>query len=108
MQDSTGARKHSTAEQREKILQGYQESSLTQKEFVAQAGISLSTLHLWLKKGPAPKRPESRFVAVPNLLSARPAPAAYQLQWPGGLTLEVRSGFAAEELATLLQLLPPL
>jgi hypothetical protein len=47
-------------------------------------------------------------VAVPNLLAARPAPAAYRLQWPDGLTLEVRSGFAAQELAVLLQLLPPL
>lgn len=106
MQDSTGGRKHATAEQREKILQSYRESSLTQKEFVAQGGISLSTLHLWLKKAPAPKRPETRFVAVPNLLAALPAPAAYRLQWPGGLTLEVRSGFATEELAALSRLLP--
>jgi len=108
MQDLTGGGKHATAEQRGKILQSYRESSLTQREFAAQAGISLSTLHLWLKKTPLPKRAESRFVAVPNLLSPQPAPAAYRLQWPGGLTLEVRSGFAVEELAALFQLLPPL
>jgi transposase-like protein len=108
MQDVTGPRKQSTAEQREKILQSYRGSSLTQKEFAARAGVSLSTLQAWLRKASDAKGPSPGFVAVPNLLSARPAPAAYRLQWPGGLTLEVRSGFAAEELATLLQLLPPL
>jgi hypothetical protein len=80
---------------------------LTQKEFAAQVGISLSTLHAWLKKATEAKRPPPGFVAVPNLLTGRPAPADYRLQWPGGLTLEVRSGFAVEDLAALLQLLPP-
>ena len=32
-------------------------------------------------------------MAVPNLLSAAPAAPAYRLQWPGGLSLEVRAGF---------------
>ena len=108
MQDLTGPRKHFTAEQREKILQSYRGSSLTQKEFAAQAGVSLSTLQAWLRKASDAQGPPPGFVAVPNLLAARPAPAAYRLQWPGGLALEVRSGFAAEELAALLQRLPPL
>jgi len=38
------------------------------------------------------------------LLSTSPA-AAYRIQWPGGLSLEVRSGFADQELAVLLQAL---
>ncbi|HEX4119053.1 MAG TPA: transposase [Verrucomicrobiae bacterium] len=108
MQDLTGPRKHFGAEQREKILQSYRESSLTQKEFAVQAGVSLSTLQAWLRKASEARGPSPGFVAVPNLLAARPAPAAYRLQWPDGLTLEVRSGFAAQELAVLLQLLPPL
>jgi hypothetical protein len=45
---------------------------------------------------------------VPNLLAVAPAPPTYRIAWPGGMTLEVRPGFAAQELATLLQLLPPL
>ena len=82
---------------------------MTQKEFAAQAGVSLSTLQAWLRKAPA--RPPARgavFVAVPNLLSAAPAAPAYRLQWPGGFSLEVRSGFSCPELGALLQLLPKL
>ena len=108
MQNLSPVRKHSTPAQREKLLQSYRESSLTQKEFAAQAGIAVSTLHTWLKKAPAPVKPTAGLVAVPNLLSALPAAPLYRLQWPGGVVLEVRSGFASDELAALLQLLPPL
>jgi hypothetical protein len=52
--------------------------------------------------------PLSPFVAVPNLLAAGPPAPAYRLQWPGGLSLEVRAGFAVGELAALLQMLPAL
>lgn len=79
---------------------------MTQKEFAAQAGIGVSTLLAWLRKVEHKKGRGAGFVAVPNLLAALPAPAVYRLQWPGGLTLEVRPGFAPEELAALLQLLP--
>jgi len=37
-----------------------------------------------------------------------PAAPVYRLHWPGGLSLEVRSGFAPAELAALLRLLPAL
>jgi transposase-like protein len=108
MQNSSHARKHSTPAQREKILQSYQRSQLTQKEFAAQAGIGVSTLAAWLRKAAAKKEGGSSFVAVPNLLPAPPSGPAYRLQWPGGLTLEIRRGFASGELASLLQLLPNL
>jgi transcriptional regulator with XRE-family HTH domain len=108
MQNSSLVRKHSTPAQREKILQTYQRSQLSQKEFAAQAGIGLSTLAAWLRKATVKKEGCSSFVAVPNLLAAPPAGPAYRLQWPGGLSLEVRSGFASGELASLLQLLPSL
>jgi transcriptional regulator with XRE-family HTH domain len=78
---------------------------MTQKEFAARAGLSISTLQAWLRKAPAN---DSVFVAVPNLLSASPAAPAYRLQWPGGLSLEVGSGFSPQELGALLQLLPKL
>ncbi len=82
---------------------------MTQKEFAARAGISVSTLHAWLRKTPArPAAADPVFVAVPNLLPASPAASAYRLQWPGGLSLEVGSGFCSQELAALLQLLPKL
>ena len=82
---------------------------MTDKEFAAQAGVGVATLHAWRRQaaaGPAGARPA--FVAVPNLLAAAPAAAAYRLQWPGGGSLEVRAGFAAAELAALLRLLPAL
>ena len=109
MQNSRPIRKHRTAAQREDILQNYLQGHLTQKEFATQAGISVSTLQAWLRKAPARAASiGSGFVAVPNLLSASPASPAYRLQWPGGLSLEVRPGFVSEELAALLQLLPAL
>ena len=109
MQNSTYVRKHRTPAQREKLLQNYRQSQLTQKEFAAQAGIGVSTLHAWLRKAPGrPAAGGAAFVAVPNLFSAPPAPPSYRLLWPGGLSLEVGAGFASRDLAALLQLLPAL
>jgi hypothetical protein len=106
MQNLTTVRKHRTPVEREQILEDYRRSQLTQKQFAAQSGISVTTLQAWLRK--APDRPAPigpAFLAVPNLLPAAPAPPAYRLQWPGGLSLEVRAGFVSGELAGLLQLL---
>jgi len=109
MENSTFVRKHRTAVQRQRLLQDYGRSRMTQKEFAAQAGLSVSTLQAWLRKAAVrPSAGDSVFVAVPNLLSASSAASAYRLQWPGGLSLEVRSGFSSQELAALLQLLPKL
>ena len=80
---------------------------MTQKECAAQAGISVSTLQGWLRRKPARAVSAApAFVAMPNLLSTPSAAPAYRLQWPEGLSLEVRSGFSAQELGALLQLLP--
>ena len=109
MQNSSSIRKHLTPQQREKILRDHQTSGLTGKEFARQSGVAVSTLYAWRRKA-ATGRPASgvAFVAVPNLLSAVPAAPAYRLHWRSGLSLEVRAGFSAQELATLLQLLPGL
>src|SRR5208282_799121 len=85
MQNSSPVRKHSTSAQREKILQSYRRSQLTQKEFAAQSGIGVSTLAAWLRKAVVNPERNASFVAVPNLLPAPPAGPAYRLQWPGGL-----------------------
>jgi len=106
MQKPSHLRKHSTPAQRQKILQSYQRSQLTQKYFAAQAGISVATLASWRRQAMVRKEGESAFVAVPNLLSAAPTAPAFRLQWPGGLSLEIRSGFSPGELAALLQILP--
>lgn len=92
--------------EREQILQTYRRSGLTQKQFANQFGLGLSTLQSWLRKTARPVRSlGAGFVAVPNLLSAAPTPAAYRLRLPGGKDLEIRAGFDLEELAALLELL---
>ena len=108
MQNLSPVRKHSTPAQRKQILQSYQQSQLTQKEFAARAGIGVSTLAAWLRKAAVNEEGGAQFVAVPNVFPALPAAPAYRLQWPGGLSLEIRPGFASGELASLLQLIQTL
>ena len=109
MPHSLPRRKHMTPAQREKILRAWRASTLPDQAFAAQAGVGVSTLHAWRRRVAArPAGLRTPFVAVPNLLAAGPPVPAYRLQWPGGLSLELRAGFAAGELAALLQLLPAL
>jgi hypothetical protein len=112
MQTTSSIRKRLTLAQREELLRVYRRSDLTQREFARQQGIGLSSLQNWLRQtatAPKPVAPSvPAFLPVPNLLSATPASPAYRIQWPGGLTLEVRAGFLASELAALLALLPRL
>ena len=97
-------RRHSPA-QRSQILAAYRRSGLAQKEFAAQAGIGHSTLTLWLRKAAAPEEVAgAALVAVPNLWAADSPVPSYRLQLPGGVVLEVASGFRREELASLLEL----
>ena len=99
-------RKHLTAGQRQSVLDAYRRSRLSQREFAAAAGIGVSTLQLWLRKAAAQPGPQpGAFVQVPNLLAPAPGPAVYRLHLPGGIDLEIDSGFRPEELASLLQLL---
>ena len=81
------------------------QSDLTRREFAARAGISVSTLHLWLRKGEAAlvSARSSSFVALPNLVGGSVPPRFYRLRLPGGLELEIPPGFHAEELGSLLQ-----
>ncbi len=94
-----------TQAQREAILTAYRRSQLTQREFARQARISVSALQLWLRKAAARPCTQTAFVQVPNLLAQAPGPAVYRLHLPGGIDLEVGSGFRPEELASLLQAL---
>ena len=90
------------------MLTAYRRSGLAQKTFAVQTGIGLSTLQCWLRKEAGAKNSGAAFVAVPNLFSAAPPTPTYRLQFPRGLILEVRPGFAPAELALLLQLVQPL
>lgn len=99
--------KRYTAQQRKEILEAYRQcqDQLTQRQFVAQRGIGLTSLHRWLNAdddGESPS-PVPTFVAVPNLLTPPPTQTRYQFHFPNGMKLEVEAGFALAELTGLLQ-----
>ena len=108
MQISRPVRKHASPARRERIVQRYRTTQLTQGDFAAHAGISVSTLHKWLRQTPAKTPDKPRFIALPNVIGAPVSGPAYRLVFPSGLALEVRAGFTSQELAAWLQLLPTL
>ena len=107
MQKSISVRKRHTAEERSEILEAYRRSEQTQKEFATEAGISVSALQLWLRRGGNARGTTGTptLVRAPNLFSSGPPPARYCLTLPGGMTLDIRCGFDAAELASLLRTL---
>jgi len=107
MSTTSRVHKHLTQTQREKILNDYGGTQLSQREFASQAGIGVSTLQLWLRKAATGRRSarSAGFVEVPNPLAQAPGAAAYRLHLAGGIDLEVASGFRSEELASFLRVL---
>jgi len=106
MQTSSTHRKRLTPAQRERILGAYRRSRLSQRAFAAQAGIGLSTLRLWLRRSAAPPTDAAGFVQIPHLLAQATTAAVYRLHLKNGVIVEIGSGFAREEVAALLHLLP--
>lgn len=94
-------RKRRKPEERSQILRAYHRSELSQRAFAAEAGISLSTLQLWLRGTRIQPRSQPAFVEVPNVLASIPAPLPYRLRWPSGLVLEIGQGFRPEDVAAL-------
>ncbi len=92
--------------QRQEILQAYQRTQLSQRDFARKVGVGLSTLQYWLRKaGRASPSARPSFVEVPNPLQQSVNPARYRVQWQQGIALEVGSGFVPEEVAALLRML---
>lgn len=110
MQHTTVIRKQATGAQREQILDDYQRSGLTQREFALRAGIGLSTLQLWLRKSakPGASAQGPAFIAVSNLLAEASGSACYRLRLPGGMIVEAPLGFRSQELRDLLEVLQAL
>ncbi len=107
MQRTTVTRKQAAAAQREQILDDYQRSGLTQREFALQAGVGLSTLQRWLgNAGHSKANTRSpAFIPVANLLSETSGFACYRLRLPGGVIVEAPLGFRSQELRDLLEVL---
>ena len=104
MENETIIRRHRTPAERAQVLAEYQQSGLTQKAFATQAGISCSALSSWLRRAAANSNShQPQFLSVPNLFSAGRGSTAYRLQWSDGFSVEVSTGFAAQELSALLK-----
>ena len=105
MQKLSRVRKRFTPEQREKIVKSYQESSLTQRQFALQAGISISGLQRCLRQRSACKPAQARFLPIPNLLGSPVGLTyAFRLQLPNAVVLELRPDFDPVELESLVRL----
>lgn len=108
-------RKRFTPLQRADLLADYRASGLTQREFAAQAGISLACLSIWLRRekdaAPAPGKRVSLLeipsVSLPASFST-PGPSAlassYKVHFVSGLSLEIPRGFSISEARELLNL----
>src|SRR6185503_16719824 len=111
MQTLSRGRKRFTPSEKARILNSYRGSQLSQREFAAEVGISLSALQCWLRRSGAAAKPDaaSAFIAIPNLLaSAQTQSFSYRLQFPGGFNLEIALGFAPAEVVELCRLVQSL
>jgi len=101
-------RRRHPAGERSELLAGYHRSGLTQGEFAARNGLSLSCLRNWLRKARATGADPSRatLLRLPvDLTAGGQAGPAYRIGFPGGHSLEVAAGFRVDELRELCQLL---
>lgn len=101
-------RRHFTEEERTGLLRAYQESGLTQREFAAQNGMSLSWLSIWLRKSRKSDKvgEPGRLVRLPIELEMGGRPRlTYKIGFSSGQSLEVSAGFDIEEVRELCKLL---
>lgn len=126
MQHPSPNRRHRSAIEVRQLLARFRQSGLTQIQFARNEGLSLSTLHRYLKRhrnlaadpSPAPRRaPQVEFLEVhptgplhfhtaapPTPAHFAPQAASYRLALAGGSILEIPTGFCPEEAQLLLRL----
>jgi hypothetical protein len=113
MQESTSLvrrRQRVGAAQVAKLVERYEASGLTQREFAASVNIGYSTFTGWLhRRRRSPIKQAKSWVAVdvvkPGPSMSFTAERRYQVELPNGARLSVGAGFDAPEVARLLQLL---
>ena len=108
MDSPTQRRRHYTQEERAGLLTAYHQSGLTQSDFAARNGLSLSCLGTWLRKSRERGRSlvPHRLVELPvNLAMGSRHHPTYKIGFPGGSTLEVSGGVDIAELKELCQVL---
>jgi transposase-like protein len=117
---TTGSRRQRTEGEAQAILARYWQSGLTQRVFARKAGISVSTLHYWLRRARSltedkPRKTGSSAVAPtisllevelagPPPLGARSG-GGYEIEMSPGVRLRVPGGFGDGEVRRLLALL---
>jgi len=99
-------RRRRSATQITQLIAQYKGSGLTQREFARSAGIGYSTFTSWLRRRRAiPAATARPWVAVDVVKAASPVSSArYQLEWPNGMRISVGTGFDAQEVGQLLNL----
>jgi hypothetical protein len=102
--DSRG-RRYVKAAQREQLLEAYDCSGLTQKQFCEREGINLHTLVSWLGKRRSGSVKDPQHGIFRELLMAPalgPGSVSIEVQLPGG---EIVRGSSAAEVAHVVRLL---
>lgn len=101
-------RRRHTADECADLLAEFHKGGLTQREFAARKGLSLSCLSIWLRKARAKDRstvPPTLVQLPVDLAVGRNARPTYKIGFPGGHSMEVPAGFHLDELRELCQLL---
>ena len=101
--------KRRTPDERARLLAEYEQSELSQSEFAARNGMSMSCLSQWLRRSRAGGNGQAKhpaFLELPVELPPRgPSRAMYRIGLPGGQSVELDTGFEVEELRQICQLL---
>jgi hypothetical protein len=92
-----------TPEQIRKILDDYQTSGQTMRQFAQEHGVGLSTLGSWRRRYQRRKKSSAHLVEVPNPLSHGQPTGRFR--FANGLVLELENGFEVPAMAQLVQLL---
>ena len=107
MENQTDKSRAGRAIARRQMVERYERSGKSQREFCEGEGVSLSTLQLWMRKskvGAEPAAMALREVEWPTASTATPAPGwGMELVSPGGWTLRHREALDGSELARLLK-----
>jgi transposase-like protein len=108
-------------EERCELVERYLESGQTQRVFALEAGISVSSLQLWLRQASEEIQPAATRARPVSLLEVeldgaakgaqssgaggRAGSLAYEIEWPGGVRLRLGSEFEDAAVRRLLALL---
>jgi hypothetical protein len=103
---------HKAQQKREKwveVVEEYERSGLTQREFAAQRAVALSTLQCWLRRSRAQRTQETmRLLPVQIASAGLPVSASdtrLEVVLPSGVRLAITPGTDVQYVARLVQVL---